>query len=125
MRECIAALVLVVLLFGAFVNLRHLDGLVEVIQTEIAESMAAYQAGQIQTADAKLTAALQQWMAAETYTNVFLRHPEIDAVTDAFYELSQRLNDGENAGLQASYELLLYHLTCIDQMEHPRLGSIL
>lgn len=125
MREWIAGLVLIGLLLGAFVNLKHLDALVDDVKTQINHSQDAYASGNSEEASRRLAAAYHRWQRDTPYTNIFLRHPEIDAISDAFWELSQRLQDGEAADLSASYALLLYHLNAIDQMEHPWPGSIL
>ena len=62
---------------------------------------------------------------ADGYTHIFLRHPEIDSTTDAFYELQELLLDGGGDGCAAAYDKLRYHLESIRSMEHISIGSVL
>ena len=72
----------------------------------------------------QLEAALRIWLAARDYTQIVLRHAELDTTSDAFYETLQALKGGEYRAVPAAYEQLYYHLNCITDMEHVRLGSI-
>ena len=124
-REICAGLLLLALLAGAFWNLRCMDNLIGDLRAQISDSMEAAENGDKATAGRLLDGALADWLAADVYTNIFFRHPEIDAVSDAFYELKQQLDGGNGSDLRGAYGLLLYHLDSINLMEHPRLGSIL
>ena len=72
----------------------------------------------------ELEAALRVWRAGEGYSHVFLRHAEIDAVSDAFFALRQGLRAGDGIELGAAYDQLRYHLDCIASMEHVSPGSV-
>ena len=75
-------------------------------------------------ASAELEAAERVWHAAEHFTHVFLRHPELDGISDAFFTLRQGLDAGDGIELAAAYDLLRYHLECVDRMEHVSPGSV-
>ena len=123
-RERWTAGLLAAMLLGSLWNLKHLDGLIERIEDRVTESQAAAEAGSNEQALSALSEARDIWLQASGYTEIFLRHPEIDAVSDAFYELEQQLRETKTDAAPG-YAKLLYHLKCIDQMEHPRLGSVL
>ena len=80
--------------------------------------------GDRETAEAELEAALRVWQADKRYAHVFLRHAEIDCISDAFFALQQGLRGGDGAELGAAYDLLRYHLECVDSMEHISPGSV-
>ena len=73
----------------------------------------------------ELDPALERWLKADSYTHIFIRHSEIDSTADAFYELREVLLAEELEGCDAAYGKLRYHIISIQEMEHPRLGSIL
>ena len=87
-------------------------------------AQAAEARGQPEEAREALDKALKRWLEADRYTHIFIRHAEIDATADAFYELQSQLLSGEGDS-SAAYDKLRYHLESIRQMEHPSLGSIL
>lgn len=124
-REIIASALLVLLCIGAWMNVRTLDALVGDMANDLSLSAQAAREGQTALADERLNAALDRWLKADGYTHVFIRHAEIDAISDAFYELRGQLLSGEADGLDALYGKLLYHLDSIDRIEHLSLKSIL
>ena len=124
-REIIAAVLLALLCIGAWINVRTLDSLVGDMVSELSLSAQAAQRGETGQADERLLAALDRWVNADGYTHIFIRHSEIDAISDAFYELRAQLLSGETEGLDALYGKLLYHLDSIDRIEHLSLKSIL
>ena len=123
-RELAAGTLLALLIAGAWWNIRAVDRLTGEIMAGLDTAQAAEARGQPEEAREALDKALKRWLEADRYTHIFIRHAEIDATADAFYELQSQLLSGEGDS-SAAYDKLRYHLESIRQMEHPGLGSIL
>ena len=123
-RELAAGTLLALLIAGAWWNIRAVDRLTGEILAGLDTAQAAEARGQPEEAREALDKALKRWLEADRYTHIFIRHAEIDATADAFYELQSQLLSGEGDS-SAAYDKLRYHLESIRQMEHPGLGSIL
>ena len=123
-KESAAAALLILLLALSLWSIRRVDRTVEEIEEHLQYSEKAALGGDSPYAEAELEAALRLWHAADRYTHVFIRHPEIDSANDAFYTLMQLLRAGEGRSLTAAYDQLRYHLEGIASMEHIRLGSV-
>ena len=123
-RELAAGTLLALLIAGAWWNIRAVDRLTGDILAGLDTAQAAEARGQPEEAREALGKALKRWLEADRYTHIFIRHAEIDATADAFYELQSQLLSGEGDS-SAAYDKLRYHLESIRQMEHPSLGSIL
>ena len=122
-REVLAAALLILTLALLLVNIHALEGLVGELEEHVCRSSAALARGDRELAVSELEAAMTLWQSAEGYTHVFVRHSEIDAVSDAFFELNAALRGGDEAD-DALYLALLYHLDSIEKMDELRLGSI-
>ena len=125
MKEWAALILLLLLLAAALVNVVYLDRLISEIEGELEAADLAAAEGNFREAESRLDAAVSRWTAADSYTHIFLRHPEIDAASDAFFELKQLLAEENAEGYPSALEKLIYHLQSIDEMEHVRLGSVL
>ena len=123
-RELAAGALLLLLMAGAWWNIRAVDTLTGDILAGLDISQAAEEQGDHLTAQAALAKALNRWLEADSYTHIFIRHAEIDSTADAFYELQAQLLAGEGDS-SAAFDKLRYHLDSIQRMEHPSLGSIL
>ena len=123
-RELAAGTLLALLIAGAWWNIRAVDRLTGDILAGLDTAQAAEARGQPEEAREALDKALKRWLEADRYTHIFIRHAEIDATADAFYELQSQLRSGEGDS-SAAYDKLRYHLESIRRMEHPSLGSIL
>lgn len=123
-RELAAGVLLLLLMAGAWWNIRAVDTLTGDILAGLDISQAAEEQGDHLTAQAALDKALNRWLEADSYTHIFIRHAEIDSTADAFYELQAQLLAGEGDS-SAAFDKLRYHLDSIQRMEHPSLGSIL
>ena len=123
-RELAAGALLLLLMAGAWWNIRAVDRLTGELLAGLDASQAAEEQGDHPGAQAALEAALNRWLEADSYTHIFIRHAEIDSTADAFYELQGQLLAGEG-DISAAYDKLRYHLDSIQRMEHPSLGSIL
>ena len=125
MKKEIFALSLLALLFAASLfNIRYFDRLCLDIAAEVRASSEALQTEGRAAAQEHLDQALHIWLDADSYTHIFIRHPEIDSTADAFYELGQALEENSES-CRAAYDKLLYHLESIRTMEHLRFGSIM
>lgn len=122
-RELAAGLLLLLLIAGAWWNIHAVDSLTGDILAGLDTSQAAEEQGDLPGAQAALDKAMNRWLEADSYTHIFIRHAEIDATADAFYELQSQLLSGEGDS-RAAYDKLRYHLDSIQRMEHPSFGSI-
>ena len=123
MRKMIVGSIILLLLTGAGLYNAHYFG------TEIGHLVDYVEAASILSSDGDNTQAvtllehaISRWEAFERYTHIFIRHSEIDAVSDAFYDYLNALkNGGEGYGER---EKLIYHLNICAEMEKPALGTI-
>ena len=113
-RELAAGLLLLALIGGAIYNIFYVGKLTRDISGDLYASQEALTAGNGERAEEYAERALQKWLGAEQYTHIFVRHSEIDATADAFYD-----------GIDKAYSKLLYHLSSIATMEQISLGSIM
>lgn len=123
-KEIGALLLLAALAAGSVWSIRKTDTLTGDVKAHLELSEKALLSGDRDYAAEQLEAALRIWLSARGYTEVFLRHPELDSTSEVFYETMQDLRAGETRGLSAAYERLRYHLDCIATMEHVSLGSL-
>ena len=124
MRREVIAIMLLILLLGILLgNIRYLDNLVADIEEAVSRSSAAWERGNTQLAVSELETAMERWQSAANYAHIFLRQTEIDAVSDAFFDLSASLHDGEKDS-RDDYLRLFYHLDSLERMDALRLSSI-
>ena len=123
-REICAALLLLVLIGASVWNIRRADRLTDEIREHLELSERALLAADPNYAKEQLEAAKRIWLSARGYTQIFLRHPELDGTSDVFYETLQDLQAGELRALPTAYERLRYHLDSIRDMEHVRWGTV-
>lgn len=124
-REYTAMIILALLMLGAWLNLRHMDSLTERIEAKLELSQKAAEQGSMDISEKALLDALDMWLGADGYTHIFIRHSEIDAISDSFYELYDALLSGETDALAPAYEKLIYHLESVNDIEHLSLRSLL
>ena len=124
-REYTAMIILAILMLGAWLNLRHMDSLTERIEAKLELSQKAAEQGSMDISERALLDALDMWLGADGYTHIFIRHSEIDAISDSFYELYDALLSGETDALTPAYEKLIYHLESVNDIEHLSLRSLL
>lgn len=122
-REFAAYALLILMIALLLYNIRTLDALIEGVETHVCRSSAALARGDSKLAASELETAMELWYEAEPYTHIFVRHSEIDAVADAFFELNAALRGGD-AQEKEAYLRLLYHLDSVQRMDHLRWGSI-
>ncbi len=122
-RGLIAAGLLVLLCAMLLANIRALDSLIGTLEDHLCRSSSAWQAGDRQLAISEAEAAMKLWQSEADYAHIVIRQGEIDAVSDAFFELLSALRSGEDEGENA-FLSLLYHLDSLSRMDHLRLSSI-
>lgn len=123
-REYGAAAVLAVLLLLSCWSIRKVDGLTTELSITLEKSRSAAETLDSKRARELFEESLRLWLDAEQYTHIFIRHSEIDAITDAFYELSAVLDNDDRKERAAAFDKLRYHLDSVNSMEKPSLGSI-
>lgn len=123
-RELAAAAVLILLLAGSWWNLKYLRDFTGGLSETLDLSRANCEAGQFELAEQELEKAAQDWLGADGYTHIFIRHSEIDSTTDAFFELMSDVRSGDAQSASGAYEKLAAHLDSLYTMERVTLGSI-
>lgn len=123
-RELLAGLLLIVLMALLLNNIRVIDTLIDDIEEHVCRSSAAAESGDRELAVSELETAMKLWQSSEGYTHIFIRHSEIDAVWDLFFELNAALRGGDDADA-VLYLDLLYHLDSLAKMDELHWGSIL
>lgn len=125
MKKELCAGTLVFLLFiGAIWNIFYLDRLAGRIETHIDRSRQACMQENFSTAEQELRRSLEIWLQADAYTHVFIRHTEIDALSDAFYDTLSCLTAQDRTAATGAYEKLLSHLDNMVFMEHVTARSV-
>ena len=123
-REWIALSLLILLIAASVLNTARLDRLTDLVERSLTHAENAARQGDLEIALINVENGLSVWQGAGRYTNVFLRHPDVDAANEAFYDLQQLLLQGDRDALPAAFSRLRYHLDSIDYMEHPSLGTV-
>ena len=123
-RECAAAALLLLLMLTAAWNIRRADFLTAQIGRNLERSERAAGRGDFELARTAAENALALWQDARGYTSVFLRHPDLDGVADAFFDLQELLLREEQEALAAGYGRLRCRLETLDRMEHLSLGTL-
>lgn len=123
-RELFALALLALLFAGSLLNIRHIDRLTDSVSACLDRSEEYARQGDFDAALAAFESGLALWHSAHGYTNVFIRHPELDDTYDTFYELEQVLLEQDGDAFPAAFSKLQYHLSCIAYMEHLSAGSI-
>lgn len=123
-REYVAAALLLLLILCAAWSIRRTDFLTDQISLSLTRSERAARQGDYPLAVKAAENALALWRGARGFTAVFLRHPDLDGVADAFYDLQEVLLQRDRPALEAAYARLRYHLETLDWMEHLSLGTL-
>lgn len=123
-RETVAVILLLLIFGGALVNICVNDRMVLDLESEVKQAYKSAQNGDSEKAMSQLSAAEEHWLSLDGYTHIFIRHSEIDSLTDAFFDFYSSLNE-EPSSIEGAYNRLMAHLESIRTMEHLRFGSIL
>ena len=125
MKKTVGAGILLLLLLGASIwNIWYIDHLTGRLEAQIERSRSFWAANDMDSARDALNDALDDWHGAENYTHIFIRHAEVDAVTDAFYDALSALSGEDTATAGSEFDRLEAHLQSIDSMEHVTVKSV-
>lgn len=124
-RAAIASVIILALFAVSIWSIAKIDRITNEICCLLDYAEAAADEGRFSDALELSRTALNVWLGAESYTHIFIRHPEIDGTSDAFYELLSVISEADSDSLAPAFEKLRYHLSSIDSMEHLSLGSIM
>lgn len=123
-QEISSIVILLLLLVGSLVNIRYLDSVTEEMLSLADEAMDFAHAGDFSAAVQKAENAANYWAELDGYTHIFIRHPEIDATTDALCDLLGELYAGNVYEAQGAHRKLREHLLSLSGIEHITLGSV-
>lgn len=115
--------ILAVLLCAAVYNVHYLDKKMDRLLAYVDTAGALAERDDFDGACALLREAINYWDGMDSYTNVFIRHSDIDSAIDAFYDCLGCMQDG-SGDYPASLEKLRARLGGIIRIEHLSLGSI-
>lgn len=124
MRELLALLLIILLVAISALNVLAADKLCSNIEAQLLQAEANALKSRWPEAEAAFTLALETWLNAESYSHVFIRHPEIDSCTELFYDLHEAILSQSGPEIKALFEKLLYRIGGIAQMEKLRLGNV-
>ncbi len=125
MKKAIAAGVLLALLFAAAGwNIRRVNRFTDEMVAQVELSRDFCREGNLSAAASALNAAMDRWREAEPWTHIFIRHGELDAVSDAFFDVLIQLGAGDADAAEGAYERLEENLRCIDDLEQLSLGTV-
>ncbi len=124
-KEWFALLLLLGIILGSVLNLRFLRNFTQELGQEVAEAAEAGEQERWDAAEELAAVAMERWTEADKYTHVFIRHGEIDAVTDGFCSLLGAIRSQDHGSLYANQIALRSRLLGLYEMERLKPGSIL
>ena len=96
-REAVAAGLLFLLLLGTVLHLHFTDSLIAAVERGLNRAEQAARAGDYKAALRALESAHSLWNKHRSYAQAFFRHPDLDALQDAFSSLEQLLRQEDPA----------------------------
>lgn len=123
-KELAAAVLLFLILSTALWNVHHLGLLLDELETCSGLAMAAAELESWAEAETAVDALMRRWQSAETYAQVFIRHPDIDAVSDALASLQSAVRSQDANACRTAAFTVSTRLGSIRKAETPSLGSI-
>ena len=123
-REKLAACLFSLLIGISAWNIHQIRSLNREIESQLQRAEQAALCSEFDAAGNSLNKALTLWLKAESYTHIFIRHPEIDSCTDAFYEALESISSKSPEESCVSIVKLRYHIESIAAMERISPGSV-
>jgi hypothetical protein len=123
-KELCAAITLILLIMVAFGNLVHLNTLTEQITAHIDYSLLYCSLDDYAAAHTETQKALELLENSERYTHVFVRHTDVDSLSETFYDILSAIQNREKYEAEYLLEKLRYRTNNILKMEMISLGSI-
>lgn len=124
-REKGAAALLIALIILSGWNIIKAGRLCRDIEERLDVCAQATEHARLEEAELAAEEALGIWLDAESYSHIFIRHPEIDSCSDVFYELLDSIASQETQSIGRNIQKLRYHIRSIASMERLSPGSIL
>ena len=124
-KEYLAFAIILSVILGSILNLHYLKSFTQELEGQISEAMSEAEAENWTAAEALASEAMKRWMKMDKYTHVFIRHGEIDAMTDAFCSLIGTVRSQDASAVYAAQLLLHCRLNELVEMERVTPGSIL
>lgn len=124
-KEGLAITIILFVILGSVLNLRYLTSLIHELDAQTNKAVSEAEAENWTTSEALASDVMMQWMKMDKYTHVFIRHGEIDAVTDAFCSLLGAIKSRETSDIFMAQLTLHSRLNELVEMERVTPGSIL
>ena len=120
----VAAALLVIVCAFALWNVYFMNHMIDGLLDEIGRAEAVAERGDFEAAANLAEGAAETWRSREFYTNIAMRHNEVDQTTALFYDLLGALY-AEEAGLaRGNFEKLRARLICTRSLESLSFGSV-
>ena len=123
-KELVALVLLTLIALGNIWNQRRLDSLIADLSALTEEAYAASRAQDWPGAERSARNAEEPWSAENRYTHIFIRHTDIDTLTEAFCDYRGALAGGDRGDILACYLRLNAGLGSLRSMETLSAGSI-
>lgn len=124
-KEGLAITIILFVILGSVLNLRYLTSLIHELDAQTNEAVSEAEAENWTISEALASDVMMQWMKMDKYTHVFIRHGEIDAVTDAFCSLLGAIKSRDTSDIFMAQLTLHSRLNELVEMERVTPGSIL
>jgi hypothetical protein len=122
-RELIAIALLLTLLVLSLANVRYIEDKSAVLMENIDAAETLLESGDTPGAENAIRVSLDGWLGWKSYTHIMLRHSEIDAITDAYYELLIGIENGGEAP-KAAFGALRQKLLDLSEKERVTAGTL-
>ncbi|UOO38658.1 DUF4363 family protein [Oscillospiraceae bacterium CM] len=123
-KELFIGVFFTLIIAAAIVNIYFLNKLTDHV-TQLVDEAGAYAAAEKwDAAGRKAEEASALWEGSDGYTHLVLRHPEIDAATDALYDLLEKIYARESGGAEGAAKAARARLHSISAIEQIKIGSI-
>ncbi len=125
MKKEIFAIALLIGIFAiTLLNVHKIDTLKNELIELLSKSEECVQSGDWDGATEFAEKAMDHWNNANPYTHIFIRHQEIDGMTECFFNLLQEIYKEDSAGVQAAFPKVAMRIENIAHMEHLTIGTV-
>lgn len=124
-KELLAGCLLLALCLGAWLNLRHIDGMTAACIACLERSESAAGRGDPDEALSAFRSAQAVWEREKLYTGVFLSRRDLDGIQDAFFLLEEQLLSGAPDTAPADYARLRQYLEDLAAQERLTAENLL
>ena len=123
-KEIFAAVILVLLAAISVWNLRYAQRLTSELSQAVDASIEMAKSGQWQKATRIAESASERWSSADSYTQIFMGHAELELTADAFGDYLGELYRCDLGGTLGAHQKLIEHIKTIYEMERITLKSV-